>query len=116
MPKGIARVAAGTNILSQATDLANPQILALTLFTSPRLMGEGALAAGQGVRMLNEGQQRLMNSPLMQSDGAQAVHHAAANNPTSDITVGPLSRARTVGMTARCNRRRGNTAEAKPTA
>jgi hypothetical protein len=62
---------------------------------------EGALAAGQGVRMLNEGQQRLMNSPLMQSEGAQAVRQAAANNPTSDMTVGPLSRARAVGMTER---------------
>ena len=46
-PKGIARVAAGTNVLSQATELANPQTLALLPLTSPRLMGEGALAAGR---------------------------------------------------------------------
>lgn len=75
------------------TNLANPQTLALIPLTSPRFMGEGALAAGQGVRMLNEGQQRLMNSPLMQSEGAQALRQAAANNPTSGMTVGPLSRA-----------------------
>ena len=59
------------------------------------------MAAGQGVRMLNEGQQRLMNSPLMQSEGAQAVQQAAANNPTPDMTVGPLARSRAVGMTER---------------
>lgn len=100
-PKGIARVAAGTNVLSQATELANPSTLALMPLTSPRLMGEAAMAGGQGVRMLNEGQQRLMNSPLMQSEGAQAVQQAAANNPTSDMTVGPLARSRAVGMTER---------------
>ncbi|MCH1580793.1 MAG: hypothetical protein L7S55_08820, partial [Luminiphilus sp.] len=99
-PKGIAKVAAGGNVLASAATL-NPQSLALLPFTSPRLMGEGALAAGQGVRMLNEGQQRLMNSPLMQSEGAQAVQQAAANNPTSDMTVGPLARSRAVGMTER---------------
>ena len=73
VPIGIATVAVGTKILSQATELAYPQTLALLRSTSPRLMGETALAGGRSVRLLNEGQQRLMNSPLMQSEGAQAV-------------------------------------------
>ena len=100
VPKGIAKVAAGGNVLASAATL-NPQSLALLPFTSPRLMGEAAMAGGQGIRLLNEGQQRLMNSPLMQSEGAQAVRQAAANNPTSDMTVGPLARSRAVGMTER---------------
>ena len=64
-------------------------------------MGETASAGGRGVRLLKEGQQRLMDSPLMQSEGAQARRQAAANNPTSDTTVGPLARSRAVGMTER---------------
>ena len=102
VPKGIAKVAAGGNVLASAATL-NPQSLALLPFTSPRLMGEAAMAGGQGIRLLNEGQQRLMNSPLMQSEGAQAVRQAAANNPTSDMTVGPLARSRAVGMTERAS-------------
>ena len=101
VPKGIARVAAGTNILSQAKELANPQTLALMPLTSPRLMGETASAGGRGVRLLKEGQQRLMDSPLMQSEGVEARRQAAANSPTSDMTVGPLARSRAVGMTER---------------
>ena len=66
VPKGIARVAVGKKILSQATELANPQTLALMPLTSPRLMSETALAGGRGVRLFSEGQQRLMNSPPMQ--------------------------------------------------
>ena len=68
---------------------------------SPRLMGETALAVGRNVRLLNEVQQRLMNSPLMQAEGAQAVRQAAANNPTSDMTKGPLARSLAVGITER---------------
>lgn len=101
VPKGIARVAVGTNILSQATELANPQTLAVMPLTSPRLMGETALAGDRSVRLLNEGQQRLMNSPLMQAEGTQAVRQAAANNPTFDMTVGPLARSLAGGMTER---------------
>jgi len=90
-PRGIGRVAGGSAAIAS---LQNPLTLAALPFTSPRLMGETALAAGAGVRKLNEAQNRLLNKAPVVRAGLES----AAQN--LDIPSS-LRRSRGVGMVER---------------
>ena len=81
---------------------SNPALLAALPFTSPRLVGEGALAAGDGVRMagnaLSAAQQQLANSPRLDA-GLRYAADSATSQPVADArrlrAGGMLDRAAT---------------------
>ena len=98
-PRGLGRVAGGTAAFGATS---NPALLAALPFTSPRLVGEGALAAGDGVRMtgnaLSAAQQQLANSPRLDA-GLRYAADSLTSQPVADArrfrTAGVLDRAAT---------------------
>jgi hypothetical protein len=80
---------------------SNPALLAALPFTSPRLVGEGALAAGDGVRMsgnaLSAAQQRISDLPDYRNLSVDAGLRYAADSATSQ-PVADARRLRTAGV------------------
>ena len=97
-PRGLGRVAGGGAAFGAAS---NPALLAALPFTSPRLVGEGALAAGDGVRMagnaLSAAQQRISDLPNYRNLSADAGLRYAADSATSQ-PVADARRLRTGGV------------------